>query len=251
MLVKHYSKSKFCSRQCFGLYKTKRYKRHCRLCSKIFTVPKYRRWVKYCSRVCGNTSRRLKIIKVKCFTCNKTLIRYKTRKFKDAKNFYCNNICRNNRGKFCIAKKVIKYCTTCGKDIIRNKTDVNRKNRKGIKTYHCSRKCLFQYQHMLRSKGPNKSEQKLIKLLSRTNFKFVGNFKREIGGKFPDFIFEKQHKIIELFGEYWHRKKDEKKRIKHFKDFGYDCLVIWNKDLKYNVPFVEYLLYKFIRKSVS
>ena len=47
-------------------------------------------------------------------------------------------------------------------------------------------------------------------------------------------------KLIELFGDYWHSKErtgiepkeHERKRIEHFKQFGFDTLIIWEHELK-------------------
>jgi very-short-patch-repair endonuclease len=114
-----------------------------------------------------------------------------------------------------------------------NASIVNYKDKKGIKTYHCSRKCLFQYQVKIRNSGMNKQERKIAKILRGTKFHFVGNFKCSIGGKYPDFISKRRMKVIEFFGEHWHPKADEKKRIAHFQKYGYKCLVIWLKDLKH------------------
>jgi len=67
---------------------------------------------------------------------------------------------------------------------------------------------------------PNKHEKFLIGYLSRLNlsFKYIGNFKKWIGGKNPDFIDEKNRKIVEYFGRYWHPPEDEIDRISHFKN---------------------------------
>ena len=92
--------------------------------------------------------------------------------------------------------------------------------------------------------SPNQSEKKLFSFLSENFrndcFQFVGDFSMGIGGKYPDFINENK-KIIELFGKYWHDTLIRKKnlsvdehcngRIKHFKDFGYDTLIIWDYEL--------------------
>lgn len=39
-------------------------------------------------------------------------------------------------------------------------------------------------------------------------------------------------KLIELFGDYWHKGEDPQDRINIFKKFGYDTLVIWESELK-------------------
>jgi len=90
--------------------------------------------------------------------------------------------------------------------------------------------------------SPNKLEEKFNKILCRMTreYKFTGDFSIWIGGKNPDFINEKEKKIIELFGDYWHSKEvtginegdEEKGRIDHFSRYGYKTLVIWENELK-------------------
>lgn len=45
-----------------------------------------------------------------------------------------------------------------------------------------------------------------------------------------------QKKIIELFGDYWHNRKEvkkrDKKRIKTYAKYGYETLIIWEHELK-------------------
>ena len=38
--------------------------------------------------------------------------------------------------------------------------------------------------------------------------------------------------LIELYGDYWHKNDNPQDRIDHFKQFGFDTLVIWEKELK-------------------
>ena len=87
---------------------------------------------------------------------------------------------------------------------------------------------------------PNKTELMLINLITLLNipYKFVGDFTLWIGGKNPDFINEKDKKIIEFFG-YRHREEatnipniiSESDRKDHFKKFGYNCLILWDEDI--------------------
>lgn len=55
-----------------------------------------------------------------------------------------------------------------------------------------------------------------------------------IGRKIPDFVNTNgKKKIIEANGGHWHKDLDkEKKRLKLFKSFGYDTLIIWDYELK-------------------
>lgn len=65
-------------------------------------------------------------------------------------------------------------------------------------------------------------------------WKFVGNGQLIIDGKCPDFVnVNGQKKIIELYGERWHREDDPQDRIKAFQPFGYETLVIWVRELQH------------------
>lgn len=83
---------------------------------------------------------------------------------------------------------------------------------------------------------PNKPETAILNLLNRlypTEWKYTGDFSFMINGKNPDFVnCNGQKKIIELFGDYWHKGQNPEDRAKIFKLFGYDTLVIWESELK-------------------
>jgi len=80
---------------------------------------------------------------------------------------------------------------------------------------------------------PNKAEKRLSSILQSVapDFKYVGDGSLVIGGLCPDFS-NGDHKLIELFGDYWHKGEDPQKRIDYFKKFGYDTLVVWECELK-------------------
>lgn len=86
---------------------------------------------------------------------------------------------------------------------------------------------------------PNGSERKLIKIIENNNFPFtyVGDGKVVIEGFCPDFIDNDGSKrVIEVFGDYWHNlpeimKRDEK-RLKAYKNYGFETLIIWEHELK-------------------
>jgi G:T-mismatch repair DNA endonuclease (very short patch repair protein) len=52
----------------------------------------------------------------------------------------------------------------------------------------------------------------------------------------PDFLSKNPKHIIEVFGDYWHRRKDmmarDKKRFTTYASLGYKTLVIWEHELK-------------------
>jgi len=68
-------------------------------------------------------------------------------------------------------------------------------------------------QKMLKSIGasPNKQEKRVQEILIElgTSYIFVGDGKKYVGGRIPDFIDEDKKKIIEFFGSYWHKEEDE------------------------------------------
>ena len=87
-----------------------------------------------------------------------------------------------------------------------------------------------------RTNRPNKAEAKLDDLLQQilpNEYKFVGDGEFVIAGKNPDFVnINGQKKIIELYGDYWHRNDDPQDRIDLFAEYGYSTLIIWEKELK-------------------
>lgn len=91
---------------------------------------------------------------------------------------------------------------------------------------------------------PNHPERMLDELLNKY---FPGEFKCNvkggirIGGRVPDFVPIGRSKfLVEMFGDHWHSKrvkglskaKEEKQRVAHFKKFGFDTVVIWQKELE-------------------
>jgi very-short-patch-repair endonuclease len=87
---------------------------------------------------------------------------------------------------------------------------------------------------------PNVPEKKLFKLLNKlfdSEYKFVGDGKLFIDCLNPDFVnCNGQKKIIELYGDYWHklpeRIKTDKRRIRTYKKYGYSTLIVWEHELK-------------------
>jgi very-short-patch-repair endonuclease len=85
----------------------------------------------------------------------------------------------------------------------------------------------------------NKKEEilkHLLYLLFFNKYKYTGNRNVWIEGFNPDFINEKDKKIIELFGDYWHNlpqvKERDVRRLETYKKYGYKTLIIWENELK-------------------
>ena len=62
-------------------------------------------------------------------------------------------------------------------------------------------------------------------------YKFVGNGELWLGNRNPDFVHISKKHLVEIWGDYFHRGQDPQKRIDHFKQFGYACLIIWASEL--------------------
>lgn len=87
---------------------------------------------------------------------------------------------------------------------------------------------------------PNRPETIMINLIIKYNlpYRFVGDGSVMIGHKNPDFINIDHTKIIEVFGEFWHRDyhsvvwhRTETGCIKFYQNKGIACLIIWVEEL--------------------
>lgn len=91
-------------------------------------------------------------------------------------------------------------------------------------------------------KKPNKKEQILIDLIDEHGlpFKYVGDGEFILGGKCPDFLnYNGEKQLIELWGDYWHRNDDPQERMDFFRHYGFETLIIWERELKNPEAVVE------------
>lgn len=97
---------------------------------------------------------------------------------------------------------------------------------------------------------PNNPEKIILNILNElypNEWKYTGDYSLIINGKNPDFAnINGQKKLIELFGDYWHRGQNPQDRIDIFKVYGYDTLIIWECELKNKVK-VELKIQHFIK----
>ena len=77
-------------------------------------------------------------------------------------------------------------------------------------------------------------EVKMLDILKNlgSGWEFIGDFSKTIGGKNPDFLND--NKIIEVYGDYWHRNDNPQDRIDFFNRHGYETLVVWESELNNN-----------------
>lgn len=159
----------------------------------------------------------------------------------------------------------IIHCDNCGAEI-----GWRRPYRiLGQQHHFCNAKCMGKWQSQsseflsLVVKGnrmkPNKKEIALQEMVNQLNlpYQYVGDGQFILGGRCPDFLNTNgQKKLIELFGTHWHDSKyfpnrgDSQERIDYFAQYGFDTLVIWEKELK-NPDDLKDKLVKFDAKRVG
>ncbi len=132
---------------------------------------------------------------------------------------HCRNISLAKKGKPTWNKGVIGYHTTGHPQ-----------------SYYDSRaRSLAATRHavLIKPTRPEIELGKLIEVACPEEYRYTGDFSFTIMRICPDYTnINGQKKVIEMFGDYWHSKNSDKGRIEKFKTFGYDCLVIWQSELK-------------------
>jgi hypothetical protein len=89
----------------------------------------------------------------------------------------------------------------------------------------------FQAEHI----RPTKLERRVKELLEEilpNEYIYVGDGLFVLGGYCPDFLNRNgKKKLIEVFGDYWHRNDNPEERKAIFRKYGFDCLIIWEHEL--------------------
>lgn len=86
-----------------------------------------------------------------------------------------------------------------------------------------------------RKRKPNHLEIAFMQFLESicpSAWEYVGDFKFFIGTKNPDYKHRTEMKLIELFGDYWHKRDNSQEKIDHYKKHGYSCLIIWQSEFE-------------------
>jgi len=218
----------------------------------------------------GKNSATYKNGKPKCIDCRKELNYYSTKKKKRCLACY-EKSCHIKKNKCIDCGKEIqinsKRCHSCASIYYTTHHNAGWKERPtcidcGKELAHashrrcnsCARKYLWtlrdfqKKQALAQNRKPNTKEIILNKILNKNypnEYKYVGDFQFWLGGKNPDFMnMNSQKKLIEFYGNYWHKDENPKGRIRHFKKYGFDTLVIWERELK-NISRLERKLNRF------
>jgi len=104
-----------------------------------------------------------------------------------------------------------------------------------IKTWQDSEireKRMFSWSKSRKMNNWEKIVDDLLQAVLPSAYRYTGNFSESTYGLYPDWKSNKGNMLIELFGERWHKPQDEQDRANCFKQFGYETLVIWGRELK-------------------
>lgn len=143
-----------------------------------------------------------------------------------------NKIGESSKGRTIWNKGVKGYKTNYPIQRKRRTLPFDQRHPKCMEGCSCGRHNNIAYVRTFISKNsPNIPEAKVLELASPYGFKYVGNRGFWIDGKNPDF-WDGEDRLIEMFGDYWHKRENPQDRIDFFKERGYSCLVIWEKELK-------------------
>lgn len=217
----------------------------CGYCNKAFAPRNSRQ--KYCTRRHQVLSRKIPTVKVTCPTCGKerliTWYNYLRKVRRD--RFWCSNKCAAVRY---YEKWIAFKCELCGAlKKMKPGRYILKKKRK--EKFFCSQKCSNDYWQKKRHGGPNTLEAAVLKMVKPFGFLYTGDFKLRIGRRNPDFTHKTKPLVIEAFGGYWHPVSDEPHRIRHYKKYGYQCLVIWRQDLLKNPAGVKARIARFAKAA--
>lgn len=212
----------------------------------------FKQKIKVSNRMKENNPNKSKIILNTCLFCNKQFITSLS-----LKRVFCSFLCHKQymsifnpmKNKEIKAKQIISFKNRTEKQKkksyekilatrLRNKSDEKISKRMKENNPMHNLASLKKMQISLRRNKINKLEKEYIELFNNIKkLKFVGNAKKFIAGKNPDFIDGKNKKIVEISSYNFDRNKTTYAlpRIAFFEKFGYNVMVIFHKYHKMNM----------------
>ena len=96
----------------------------------------------------------------------------------------------------------------------------------------------------------NESTPDIVRYVGNgTWWRYIKNGKNRYGRN-PDFKVTGQNKVIEIYGDYWHRNDDPEELIQEYKSVGLDCLVFWEHEIYDDLDNVLEQVNEFIGKEI-
>jgi hypothetical protein len=87
-----------------------------------------------------------------------------------------------------------------------------------------------------RNVRPTNPEKQVLAILERyfpNEWKYVGNGEFSLGRLVPDFMnVDGKKKLIEVFGDYWHKGENPEVRIARFEEYGFKTLILWEHEIR-------------------
>lgn len=78
----------------------------------------------------------------------------------------------------------------------------------------------------------SKPEYALAPYLAALGYRHNDDRALTLGRKFPDFYDEENRRLFEYFGHYYHPNHEEEISVYHlYRSLGWDCIVLWEKDV--------------------
>lgn len=262
---------KYCSKECRDADKTKEVR--CRNCGRVARVPKSISDRPYCSRACQKIyeqthgregyGRRANYVKKTCKTCGKE---FEILASKALHRHHCSRSCRSKDpeviARLYRAVEYISRCASCGKPIVRPLSRV----RNDTIIVFCNMDCLSKYRAENEEYGnrlvearkkagllPNGLERMIASQFP--NLEYVGDGKLWIrtrgGRKCPDFILTGTNKLLEVWGDYWHKGEDPSEITAFYAEAGYECLVILQSEIRRDKELAMTKISSFMKKRTD
>lgn len=73
--------------------------------------------------------------------------------------------------------------------------------------------------------------EKIFDELTPDVVRYVGNGQWWRNRHNPDFKITGQNKVIEIYGDYWHRNDNPEDRIKEYREMKLDCIIFWENEV--------------------
>ena len=247
--------AKYCSRACYDQAR-RSVKKICQQCGKIFPVAPSKvkqRGGKFCSLTCYGLAQR-RLVERTCQICEKRFFNKPSRV-----RLFCSKecfaiACRQHRH----TAKAIQKIAVASQGRHPSKKTREKQTRivkelwqkpEYIEAHRLASKKLWQDLKYVRktlagvAQKPTHPEERLDGILQSNLPEFQYNGDGRLGivlaGLVPDFPnVNGKKQIIEVFGDYWHRLKKSKwhqtelGRIMAYNSVGWDCLIIWEHELK-------------------